>query len=363
MVLLLLLLATGCWKLDDPTISTTVVPFDNDHVVTETALVTTVTPDPPLDCPNGEPATFFIVHDDEVTYQVPVAIVFHSGAFDYVVNASTDAPLDGTHYGDEDRLNAGWARERVFQLLGMWEGTPDPAEVHEGTLPAALADAGIAALYPGNCWGDLWHNYYGRQENDEDLDQFYRNGLAFGAWMFRVLVDPEFVASHGFTLPFEPDTSRIALLGLGDGGRAIGDLLPMLRTESWSSGYAVSGVMLDSTPDDLSYYVENIGSETAFYNGLVRIFTEEGDLADLGQYSTARFLQSGGANRWPSRLLLLSSAADPILPADTLTQLEAWIRNRGASEVYVSREMGGASHIFSNRDMQTSREVRDFLFP
>ncbi len=359
-MVLLLLLAVGCWKLDDLTIDATVVPFDNPHVGTRTAVVTSFSPDPPLDCPDGRPATFFVVHDEAITDETPVAVVFHSGAFDYVTNATPGSPLDGTHYADEDRLNSDWAAERVFQLLGMRQGTPDPAEVHEGTLPAVLIDAGISALYPGNCWGDLWHNYYGRQENDEGVDQFYRNGLVFAAWMYRFLVDPTFTDSHGVVLPFEPNTSRIALIGLGDGGRAIADLLPLLRTESWSTAYAVSGVALDSTPDDLSYYVENVSTETAFYNGLARIFAEEGDLSDLARFSLAAYLPAG---RRPSHILLLSSSADPRLPAETLTALKAWITRQANPSAYDAWEMGGASHVFSNRDIDVARDVRDFLFP
>ncbi|MBN1334824.1 MAG: hypothetical protein JXB39_02575 [Deltaproteobacteria bacterium] len=365
MALLLPLLLAGCWKLDDASFDTSVVPFDNPFVDSQTAVVTAFTPQPALPCPDGQPATFFVVHDDQWTTAVPVAIVFHSGAFDYVLNPSWEAPLEGTHYAGENRLDATWARERIFQLLGLWEGTPDPGEVHEGTLAAALVDGGIAALYPGNCWGDLWHNYSTRTDKDNDVstDQFYRNGLAFGSWMFRILVDTEFTTEHGLTMPFTADASQVALLGIGDGGRVIPDLLPLLRAEDWSSGLPVPAVLMDSTPDDLSWYVDNRTVEGAYYDGLSRIFTEEGDLEDMAAYSFARYLSSGGPGRWPRRVLVVSSVADPQLPAETLSALKGWISRQDNPDVYASWDGGGTAHVFTNRDLGVSQDVRDFLFP
>ena len=141
----LALLATGCWKLDDPGVGYDTIPLENQHVTNPDLVVQTFEPTPPLECPDGSPATFYAVYDTKLTGAVPLAVVFHSGAFDYVKNPSQDNPLEGTHFASEDRLNLEWAQLRVFSTLGMWEEEVDPNETHTGALVTALAQQ-LAAL-------------------------------------------------------------------------------------------------------------------------------------------------------------------------------------------------------------------------
>ena len=87
-----------------------------------------------------------------------------------VIVASSRTPLAKSHRGSfnmtrPDDLAAHAIRHALGKVPAL-----DPAEVNDGTLPAALANSGAFTLYPANCWGDLWHNEDYYSPNDWDAD-------------------------------------------------------------------------------------------------------------------------------------------------------------------------------------------------
>ena len=358
----LALLATGCWKLDDPGVGYDTIPLENQHVTNPDLVVQTFEPTPPLECPDGSPATFYAVYDTKLTGAVPLAVVFHSGAFDYVKNPSQDNPLEGTHFASEDRLNLEWAQLRVFSTLGMWEEEVDPNETHTGALVTALAQEGIMVLLPANCWGDLWHGYQGRQDNDYATERFPRNGLAFASWMVQIATDASFASGHDVSLPLQVDPDQIALLGLGDGGRAVGELLWLLA-ESASSTATITGILVDSSPDDLTAYYDEPTLFADDITGLERIWGDDID-TELGAHSVQAFLAQTQHPRPAHSAMVWSMYDQEVLTGaqEGLAQQLAALQNTDPDAAWVEQQ-AEAAHVFTNKNVPLAFEVVRFLFP
>ena len=94
---------------------------------------------------------FFYV-DPGVDGPNPVAVIFHSGAFDF-----TDL-IEDQAFEASGRLLSDWSSSRIWETLNLSRQVLDTAVTDSGYLPTALANAGVGQLYPSNCWGDIWHN-------------------------------------------------------------------------------------------------------------------------------------------------------------------------------------------------------------
>jgi hypothetical protein len=339
------ILLIGCFKLpgDMEAIDTTVVPFNNPYVTADDVVIQGFNTE--LECPNGEKSRFFMVYKEDLTEAAPVAIVLHSGAFDYVMESGDGGPLSGPHYHAESRLEVGFSTSKVWETLGLQINDVDPAEKNLGTLPAALADRGVVQLIPGNCWGDLWHNEEGVQYNDLNRDGFTRNGRTFAWWMVRLLTEPDFATAQGIDLPVNIDMSQLYLVGLGDGGRGVAELL------SHEGMPTVQAALVDSSPDDLSAYLnEEIDFEDEI-EGISRIFGEEA-LGNIRDWSFTSDIPL------PERLVYLWSDGDPQLPATAAAAGAAALSGRPG--VWV-RNPGIQDHVLSNSDNEIAREVVDYM--
>lgn len=345
-----LLTLAGCWSnywwksYDEMnTLDPSEVPYQVDGLTATDAVVTGFTSS--LVCPDGEAASFFAVYREGVS-DAPVALVFHSGAFDYVIDPDADQPLAGDHYYVDSRLERDWSVNKIWETLGMiYPRTVDAGELNLGTLPAALTDAGVVQIYPGNCWGDLWHNASNVAEND-NIDGFSREGRQLALDMVDMLLNSDAAANVGFTLPVTLDAGELYLVGLGEGGRAVNELL--LSDEL----PPVDGVLLDGSPDDLSAYLDAPDAYTEEIEGLSRIFGESG-LADLGQWS----ITNVPTDDVPDRLGYIWSSQDTRLPlgagqgaADFLDQNGAWVYDTGRAE-----------HVSTNGDLELATAAVDFL--
>ena len=84
------MLMTGCFQPIDElsSMDTTKVPFENPHITSDDVFIRLYTS--ALSCPGGEDARFYIVSRDTAAEDAPVAVVLHSGAFDYVLERSDD---------------------------------------------------------------------------------------------------------------------------------------------------------------------------------------------------------------------------------------------------------------------------------
>jgi hypothetical protein len=217
--------------------------------------------DASITCPDGQIAQWLAVYPEGATAPMPVAVVLHSGAFDYLTGASPTDPLSGTSFQPEPRLNRDWAVRRVFFTLGMYDEVD--VETSTGTLAAALANHGVAMLLPVDCWGDWWHNEAGTADNAFVDDHFYRNGRFMADFTWRLAAEPGFASANRIALPFTPD-GQVYAVGLGEGGRGVGELIV--------AGATPTAAIVDSSTDDLRPYYEQPDLYQPVIDGLNRIF-------------------------------------------------------------------------------------------
>lgn len=390
MLLVLLSSLLACVKPyeEQPVLDFTEVPFANGLVNTTSARIRTY--ETSLPCPDGQGARFYVVYRDDQETPGPVALVFHSGAFDYVQEpaAAPEDPLYQVTWRSDSRLSRDWTDRMVWETLGMYPGTVDPAELHLGALPAALADAGVTQILPGNCWGDLWHNEAGVQDNAFATENLSRNGRTFAWWMVRMLIEDGFAATQGVELPVAMGQD-LYLVGLGDGGRGAVELLTHPGMPE------VEGVLVDSSPDVLSPYLDPRQELEDQAKGLARLWPEPEDLAEIDDWSLQALARAqsvpamfgggdsgardGGATdtgssdtaaleeggipdlasfQLPPRLALVWSQADPQLPLSATQSSAAELEAREGTWVIDTRIRG---HVFSNQDIEASRFLVDYL--
>jgi hypothetical protein len=328
------------------TLDTSVVPYESPYLDRDDVNIHRFSST--LTCPGGEPAEFFVVASDDTAPDAPAAVVMHSGAFDYVLERSDEGPLAGPHYHAESRLSAEFGVAKVYETLGLQIDEIDPAEHNKGTLTAALADLGAVQFIPANCWGDLWHNEEGIQYNDVDVDGFARNGLTFAWWMVRVATDPDFALSQGVELDLSWSGDDLMLIGLGEGGRGVVELL----------GHAdmppVSGALIDSSPDELSALLADPAAFSDEIEGLSRIFAGD-DLGRVSDWSVATLLDEVP---WATHTAYLWSDGNPRLPeASMATGASALIGAPGAWVVNTHEPV----HVISNSDPTRAGEIVEFL--
>ena len=372
--LLPVLVLTGCWKLDDPLVDYASVAFGNSHVATSTFVVEGFSTG--LECPNGDEAYFYAVYDPNVTEEQAVAVVYHSGAFDYVLNPVAGAPMAGPHYAGDSRMSGEWSIGRAWMTLGM-TSDQDSTENHTGALPAQLVREGVVTLLPANCWGDLWHNEQGYTENDWSTEGFQRNGRTLAYWMVRMVNDAGWRQDKGFDFGVDLDPDQLYLIGLGDGGRAVTEVLLRgcdyedsdgdgeIAAGEWDGGndWAPAGVMIDSTPDNLTIYTEDPSLYTQEIVGLRRIFVQDEDaiddydvLDDLSlRYAIKRIMDDDDL---PGRSVVLWSSADTQLPDDGIKELVNYFADDDSALVIDTEQTG---HVFSNADSALAEEALDFL--
>ena len=88
--LMSLLMLSACWKLDNPVVDTGRVAFSPVVGGPDNWFVESF--DMSLTCPDGSAARFWLVYPEQADYRahpsvgsIPTAVVFHSGAFDWVI--------------------------------------------------------------------------------------------------------------------------------------------------------------------------------------------------------------------------------------------------------------------------------------
>ena len=343
----MLLSLLACWSVGDDANDFATVPFESDYAITQNGVVESISTN--LECPDGNPARFYVVSAPDWTEPHPVAVVLHSSAFDYVVTPDPTEPLAGQHWASVagySRLERGWGVQKVWETLGML-GQVDASEDNLGTLPAALLDAGVVGVYPINCWGDLWHNESGLYPNDLASEYIDRNGGAFAWWMVRFITDPAFASSQGFTTSALMDPDQLLLVGLGDGARGATELV--LREPP-----GLVGLLLDSPVDDLQHWQEEVPGVDV---GLSRIYYETaGGEGDWAKWSLKRTLNTTELLD-EVRIGLVHSSFDPKVPSDNLAgTLSALIP---ADACVVDTE--AAAHVQSNSDIDLARELVAFV--
>ncbi len=362
---LALALVAGCWRIDLEQMEAERLPFEPLAELGETWWVESF--DLGLSCPDGEPAQFYMIYPDsqdqreqEFTEPMPLAIIFHSGAFDYIYDPDPTAPLEGPglHAADPGgtRLFTPWAQRHAFTTFGMYPNLDD-VEIHDGTLTTALAERGFAMMLPLNCWGDMWHNRSGAVENDYGADLFYRDGRTAAEFAYYHATS-DFPPSNPIELPIEIHTDQIFLVGLGEGGRAASELLTIQRDTDGNGGLdfpiKAAGLIMDSPVSDLTVYAPG-GSEAfqRYHNGLLRLFPEGGRGKGAFQNIPRRNL--------PQRVGLLWSTEDSRIPAGSNDAAIALVEDESLIAEGWVFEDNRAAHILINDDLDLARAVADFM--
>lgn len=335
-----LIVLAGCWKIDRTELPEGKVAFEpvaggpSGWVVERFEFDATVT------CPDDEPGAFYMIYPEGAAQTLPVAVILHSGAFDYVLNPPATDPLAGDHFQDETRLEREWAVRRVFETLGMYD-SDDRFEDHLGTLPAELATQGVAMIVPANCWGDWWHNFQGTAENDFANDRFYRNGRYAADFSLRLALEPGWAPAHRMELPVVLDPTEVYLVGLGEGGRGAAELL--------HAGLQPTAVVIDSSADDLRPYYDD-----ALYEGTVaglnRIFPQ-------GRDSTLETSLSTVPGALPPTAYLYSSL-DAQIPAGAHAAAIAKVNASAGGWVY---DAAVSKHVLTNSDPVMAQQAVLFL--
>lgn len=314
------LLASACWTTSLPELPPSELAFTPAGGGAPAGWRVSAWPMGELRCPDDSEPRFWLVHPETAEGPLPVAVVYHGDALDYVLDPDPADPLAGPTFRAPTALTADFATAEVFELLGMGRGGGT------GALVAALASAGHAVILPSNCWGDLWAGSPNGRPNDSLAEGFVREGYTAAMFGWRMASDEAFAPINRVALPISLEHEAVVLIGLGAGGRAVGELL---ATEE-----IPAAAVMDSAPDDLDAWY---GGDPALFAGeaagLARVFADPEDAA-LGSVANAPEL--------PARLAYVWSRLDPAVPvamhAAAVARVEAaeggwaWDHGRAGTE-------------------------------
>jgi hypothetical protein len=332
---MLLSLFLACWIdfSELPSLDINEVEFSNEYLEATNVRVRIF--DSNLRCPDGELASFFAVYPITDT-SLPIAVVFHTGALDYGDTVSEDEVFQASN-----RLTKRWAASRIWETLNLTELELDTGVVDLGTLPTALANAGVAQIYPSNCWGDYWHNGLEHNPNNSIAEGYDRQGFDMAQLMIDLLDNESLAGDLGFNFDQKFDTSSIYWVGMGSGGRAITELL--------LAGNSVpSGIIFDSTPDDLQPYLSDNETYTFEQTAIERIFLDE----NLGNFTLDTVTSLPASTVW------IYSNGDPQHPQESFSSGANVIENIEGSWI-TDRNQNG--HVFINQNMQLAEQSVQFL--
>ncbi|TNE92560.1 MAG: hypothetical protein EP330_01045 [Deltaproteobacteria bacterium] len=339
----MLALATGCWNGEPSSLETGETDFAPGAGEIANWRVQTQEMDG-LTCPDGSAAKVYIVFSTENATAQPAAVVLHSGALDWVLEPDATDPLAGDHFNDPNRLTLDFGAGKAFATLGMYPDA-DANEASNGAMALALAERGVTLVVPTNCWGDMWRNQAGGRDNDTTTDGFVRSGGEAAAWAWSLISEPGFPSANRITLPVEIDTTALFLVGLGEGGRGVTELL--------ADGAVPTGAMVDSVADDLGPYYADTELYADIVVGLDRIFPD-------GQASVAAGSLGDDATPIPPRMAYVYSSLDGNLPASTHDAAIARLEADTTNAVLIQDTLG-ATHVATASDSAVAGLVADFL--
>ena len=339
---LVMIALTGCIRTDYADLPVSTVEVTPAAGGPSGWLAEQFTIDPSITCPNGDVASFYVVYPEGVTTPVPVALILHSGPFDYITgDPPATAPLAGQALQSPTRLTDEWASRRVFSTLGMYDDG-DP-EAPTGALVADLMNRGVAMILPANCWGDWWHSHQSVQDNDFATDHFYRNGRFLSTFSWRIATEPGFATANRLVMPVTFDSTRVWLIGLGEGGRGAVDVM--------AAGLAKpTAALIDSSADDLRPYYDSPELYQPIITGLDRIYTGG---RDTTQEDSIAGLDSSAL----PPVVFVYSSLDTSIPTES--QNAALQRLAGGGHTVIDTQMTG--HVFTNQDPAVAAQALDAL--
>lgn len=383
---LIVFLLTGCWhSLENaPKIQSDAQPFFHDALERDDIVVSEYKTS--LICPDNQPASIFVVYpqnseinDTAAISSEEVAIIFHSGALAYQTSYQIDLRII------PERLTSEWSKNKIWETLGMSLYPTDSNERNFGDLAVTLANQGWIQVYPANCWGDQWHNntsddsawpqranaesYISTEEDLEESDEtsiygnISRNGLRMVEEVMIQTYEP--LEQVNSIIP-EKLAERLQSapkhwIGLGDGGRAIAELL--LLDQYSDLGYTPSSIIFDSTPMNMSPYLENEDTFVNAYNAIVNIYNLSASEPELQRNPDEYAWDKIASDHWPENYGLFWSSGDTQFPIQTLQPFAQSLDSGNQVEenaptfVYDTTQFG---HIFINGNLKLAES--SFLF-
>ena len=351
----LLVLTTGCFKPYDDLaqLDLSEVPYDNPWLSVDDAVVQTI--DTSLLCPDGEPARLIAVYRADLDGPQPVAIVLHGGAFDTRITDDVEegeAPAEARTYRSVSRLTRSWSIGKVWETLGTSTTTIEPGQDNAGALPAALANAGVIQLYPANCWGDLWHGTATADNGDEVPEaidgELIRDGGTLAWWTVRFVVEGDFATREGFNIP-QADADQIHLIGLGDGGRGVGELLTIDGLPP------ITSALIDSTPDQMAPWL----AEPATWPDEVDVLADIYGTTDPAEVDAASLLGAMRDGAQPAQVGVAWSSIDPQVPSATVADTADAAASLGSPSW--SWDFSTATHLQLNGDLDRAEQVATWM--
>jgi len=244
----------------------------------------------------------------------------------------------------------------LVTINGQMKAVQLPRKTKIAKAASAGLTKGIATVVVPNCWGDLWHNRSGVADNYYRCDGFVREGrtLAEFAYLHTVRAFPP---GNPVAMPVKAQPDRVFMIGLGEGSRAVAELLKL--EDGGTPSYPVAGLVVDSPEDDLSGYYAPSGdaSLNAVKTGLDRIHLGGVEDLEAGTLSTLTTAQL------PPRVGVLAPSGDSaILPSanDLLLERLGELSASDAVEVWQWTPPVPA-HVLSNADPAVAKAVADFL--
>lgn len=307
-------MTSACWTTELPELEANILPFSPKGAEAPEGWVVQAWPQGDQTCPGGDAARFWLVYPQDGVGPLPMAVVFH----DDVADIAASGDPENSVLRDTSALTAEHATRSVFRLLGM--GTEDGT----GALVAALARSGHMIVLPSNCWGDLYANSIDDRTNDQAEEGFARRGFDAAEFGWRMVSDDAWATINRVALPVTPDYENPVAIGIGQGGRAIGELL--------NDELVMQTVVLNGPLDDVGPIYDNPDSFPELSAVLDRVFADELD---------ANRASFGNVPELPGRTAYLYSRLDPELPA--MTHDAALSRLAGVDSAWVL-ETGSTTH-------------------
>ena len=346
---LLLLVGAGCFKAEQTSFPTTGIDFDpgNPEFIAMAATSNVTVPEDwkidvyesELQCPDGENTNGYFVYPEGASGSTPVAIIFHSGPFDYVINPANQGPnpptLKSSVSGGTSRLERSWAVRRAFATLGM-QPDFDGREAQAGAVPIALAEQGVAMFVVANCWGDYWHNSTANPSAaSENLD---RRGYEAAEWAYDLVTGGQPV------FPISIDANTLYGVGQAEGGRAIAELAHTGRT--------FDAVILDTYTDELTSYWNRPDVHGDTITGLLRIFNDDKESTNTNA------LFNADAGDWPARVTYVYAPKNGFLPSQSTDTFMANVPNSvNLAEIAIEESI----HVPTGGDIDLARRAVEHM--
>lgn len=239
-----------------------------------------------------------------------------------------------------NKLTRRWAARKLKNFLALVPpDNPDP-EGNGGAIAAALANADTVAVYPMNCWGDLWHG----TGHEDPQDGFARQGLDFAR-----------TALAWTETEFQTDPSRRFVWGTSAGGHGVAELV--------KHGESFVRYVADAPVDYLPAILNQSPNPEASREVARRIYEGIDDIDHIGSFSLWHAVSVDQAR---PEIMYIYSCNDIVLTDSEITgrAAQAILTHYEPTEQHARLTAGATDirgHVFTNSALGVAESVTDFF--